>query len=271
MIFLGLLDFSFRFFVTGVLLFIGGVVLLKYSPYQNKITTWLLVFGFWFFSIGSMFIYSFFESGSGFLGTPFFIITLLSVSLATFLYKKDPIKILKTAMVYIALVGVLTYYFVPNYFAYYYDKKYKNIANNKPLPPILLYNENGTPFDLKKEKGKILVIDFWNSACGNCIRAFPKFDALKKEFEKDPTIRFYSVNIPLARDVANKSQVKKFVDKFSFQTLYADKNISGILHIKAVPVYIIIDKNQNIKYIGDLNTDGAVFYNNFYDILNKIK
>lgn len=265
-IFSGLYGRTLQFFVIGILLFIGGVFLLKYSPYQNKIKTWLLVFGFWLFSICSMYVYSFFESG--FLGTPDFIITLFSVSLATFLYKKDPIKILKTGAVYLVLVGVLAY-FLPNYYAYKFYKK--NIVNNKPLPSILLYNENGTLFNLKKEKGKTLVLDFWNSSCGNCVKAFPEFDELKKEFKKDTTIHFYSVNLPLARDVANKSQVKKIVDKFSFQTLYADKNVSKILHIKAVPEYIIIDKNQTIKYIGDLNTEKAVFFNNFYTILNELK
>ncbi|WP_158626826.1 TlpA disulfide reductase family protein [Flavobacterium sp. GT3R68] len=265
-IFLSPLHFSVRFIGTAILLFFGGIFLLKRSPFQNKIINWFSIFGIWICLISALFIGSFLYSG--FKAAPIFIISFFATALATILYKTEPKILLKSSILYMTFVGLSTY-LLPNY--YVFISHHKNEMISQPLPDLTIYNENGTLFDLKKEKGKILVFDLWNSSCGNCIKAFPKFDELKKEFKDDTTIRFYSVNIPLDRDIDKKEAVRKFTHEYSFQTLYADKNISKTLHIEAVPTYLIIDKNQTIRYVGDLNTEKDIFYNNFYDILNKIK
>lgn len=265
-IFLSPLNFSIRFIGSALLLFFGGVFLLKHSPFQNKKKSLLYIYGLWIsliiFQIGvSSFV-------SGFLGIPVIIISLLAIIMAIMFYEKEKKILLKNSLLFVVIIGLLTY-LLPNYYTYIFYKENKMV--NQPLPNLTIYDEKGIPFNFKKDKGKILVFDLWNSSCANCIKDFPKFEKLKKEFKNDTTVHFYSINISLTRDFDKKEWVQKLTKKYSFKTLYTDTKMAKTLNIESVPNYMIVDKNHNITYIGDLNTDKAVFYNNFYDILNKIK
>lgn len=265
LVLIGAFEINIRFFLTGLLLFIVGLVLLKKTPFRNKIKTFILVFGVWFLLISTLLIISFFLKG--FIGVPLFVITSFTIILVYFLIKSQTKLLIIIGIIYLLFISILTY-LLPNYYVYQNDDT--NVLIGKPIPYLTLFDKNGSLVDLKEEKGKIIVLDFWNTSCSNCIRGFPKFEALKKEFEKDTTICFYTVNIPTRYVVDRNKRAFIFTEKYSFKTLYANKDVSKKLHIEAVPVYMFINKNQTIQYVGSLNMDKAIFYNNFYTLLNKM-
>jgi len=57
----------------------------------------------------------------------------------------------------------------------------KELASGKPAPEIELNDLNGKPLKLSSLKGKFVIIDFWGSWCGWCIKGFP---ALKQFYYK---------------------------------------------------------------------------------------
>jgi len=254
------------FAVTGLLFFVGGVFLLKKNPFQNKIIGYLLIFGFYPTLIFGMVVYNF--NQSGFIGKPQASVLFISILLAFVFHKKSYLYLLKIGAVYILFLAI-SCALLPNYFNWLFEYKYAIMGKN--LPELSIHDENGKSVNLRKLDNKIIIIDVWNTSCGICIKNFPDFEKLKNEFSNDTTLKFYTLNIPINETFENKEAIAKYTNSYSFEKLYAGKDVQKRLGIVAVPVYIIIDKNKKIRYIGSLNTGTFEFYNNFYSIIKIIK
>lgn len=64
----------------------------------------------------------------------------------------------------------------------YREKKAKGMAlEGKPAPSFTLNDINGKPLKLESLRGKYVVLDFWGSWCGWCIKGIPE---MKKYYDK---------------------------------------------------------------------------------------
>jgi len=257
----GYLGNIWQFFIIANLCFFCGIYLLNNNPFTNKIIGYVLL-GIYPFLLLIAFISSFFSLG--FAGYPLVAIIAIEIPIIIRIYKKPKKTILKYSSVFIILLCVITAT-LPDYYNYRYQET--NINSDKKLPLLELYNSRNEPVVFNKNK--IIVLDIWTSSCGICIKQFPKFEALKNELKNDTLIQFYSLNLPLKRDVRKK--ISKYTQPYSFDKLYAGNEVQNQLKINFVPKYIIIDKNSNIRYIGSLNTGTFEFYKNFYTIINELK
>ena len=63
------------------------------------------------------------------------------------------------------------------------DSKYATnlLKPGTVAPDFTLNNLNGKPFKMSSLKGKYVVLDFWGSWCGYCIKGFPK---MKEYYQK---------------------------------------------------------------------------------------
>ncbi|MCI6117912.1 MAG: TlpA family protein disulfide reductase [Prevotella sp.] len=61
------------------------------------------------------------------------------------------------------------------------DEAKKKVAPGKQAPDFTLNDINGKPFTLSSLRGKYVVLDFWGSWCGWCIKGMPD---MKKYYEK---------------------------------------------------------------------------------------
>ena len=62
-----------------------------------------------------------------------------------------------------------------------FEEAKKNVAEGKPAPDFTLTDINGKPFTLSSLRGKYVVLDFWGSWCGWCIKGMPE---MKKYYAK---------------------------------------------------------------------------------------
>jgi len=257
-------DFQFRFFIDGFLFFVVGILLLKNNPYKD-ITGKILIFSPFILIHGIVAVENMISTAT-YAGLPLFFVAILSSLFCFYLYQKQNKTIFTIEISYIIFL-IISSLFLNNY--YNFISHSNNTITNKKVPLINLYDEYGNVLDLKKLKNKIVVIDLWDSRCSNCIKDFPKFESLKKEFENDDRIVFYSLNIYLEGD--DRLRVSSFTKKYTFAKLYTDDIVKEKLNINGVPKYLILNEDLKVIYIGSLIIGKFDLYNNFYTIIDKIK
>jgi len=113
---------------------------------------------------------------------------------------------------------------------------------------------NGELFNLNSLKGKVLIIDFWDTWCPPCRKGIPEFIELKNKY-KDKN--FEIVGIAFGRD--GFEAVQRFAKdyKMNYTVLAGDRRtiqeLFGVYgYIQAIPTAFIIDKYGNIvkRFVG---------------------
>src|SRR5690606_6703069 len=163
----------------------------------------------------------------------------------------------------VLLVSLFGSYLVfPNYFQFYQAYIKKEVKINRSFPNINFTDRNKENFVFDKDK--IIVLDFWTTSCGVCFNEFPLYNDLTLKYKDDDRIEFYSVNVPLKRDVFEKSVEMIEAYNYSFKNIYAisEKEVSEELNIYAFPNIVIV-KNDTIVYQGHPSYEKIVVIDNF--------
>ena len=124
-------------------------------------------------------------------------------------------------------------------------------------------NADGTMFSFDQVKGKVLLLDFWATWCGPCIRAHPDVVALENRLN-DPNFQVITVSID-----KDKSKWKEYIakNKWTSINIILDRNDSNnslnkmvteeIQHDgktvvrTSVPRYFLIDTDLKIIELDD--------------------
>ena len=128
----------------------------------------------------------------------------------------------------------------------------KNIVEGKTAPDFILQSLSGSEFSLSSISDKIIVLDFWGSWCGWCIKGFPKM----KEYYKKYKTQIEIVGIA-CYDTEDKWKKSIEENKLNWQHVInnkdIDKDVSVMYGIKGYPTKIILDKDKKIlaKFIGE--------------------
>lgn len=130
--------------------------------------------------------------------------------------------------------------------------KYPQIGEKIPdihLENIL--NHTSTTAKLSDFKNKAIILDYWATWCGSCIKAFPKMDSLQQQFKKNLQIILINNS---KRD--NTSKVEAFLAKFkiehpnfSLPITMSNEHTQTLFHIGVLPHYIWIGHDRKIKAI----------------------
>ncbi len=171
------------------------------------------------------------------------------------------IAILSFIPLFAGLVGY------PTYFAW---------MTSRPRPELympyrsVLVTADGTPVNTDSLLGKVVVLDIWHSACGNCIRDFPKTEALYEQYKDDSLVKVFTLNFPLDRDKGIRPV--KLTDPYKFGKLYfRDADEYAKFSAEQLPLLLIMDKEGVCRYAGQLNTGWNIFYGNAHRIIKKLK
>lgn len=110
--------------------------------------------------------------------------------------------------------------------------------------PKTLVDLNGNSVDFKDYQGKWVVINYWASWCGHCLKELPLLNKFY-ETHKDK-VAMFGVNY----DQLPPEQLKPLVKKLniSFVTLTTDPaSRLGLGRIDAIPVTYLIDPNGKVS------------------------
>jgi len=102
---------------------------------------------------------------------------------------------------------------------------------------------DGREVDLSKMKGKVVLIDFWATWCGPCVREIPN---MIKTYEKLNKKGFEIVGIALEND-KNPKNLLAYVDSKKMNwPQYHGRKFAEEYGISSIPTMWLIDKNGNL-------------------------
>jgi thiol-disulfide isomerase/thioredoxin len=113
---------------------------------------------------------------------------------------------------------------------------------------------DGRSVDLKKFRGKVVVVNFWATWCTPCITEMPTLAALQTRYAgKDLVV------VPISERPNSMKDVKNFIDVHPPLPIYVDKDftIPMKLELRALPVTIIYDRQgrEVARVMGEADWD----------------
>lgn len=135
-------------------------------------------------------------------------------------------------------------------------------AGNK-APDFTAELIDGSSLALSDLKGKPVIINFWATWCGPCVREMPAFERLKEDFGDD--IGIIAVNCGDDADT-----VKDFVDENGYTFPVAlDENyeVAMLYPSNSIPYTVVLDANGKITHVSTGAYDADTMYDRYKEAL----
>lgn len=116
----------------------------------------------------------------------------------------------------------------------------------EPAPDLNTTLLGGGQFDIDKERGKVVILDFWATWCGPCVRAFPEYVKAIEEIDSDE-VRFIAVN-----QGEPPAVIKPFLDRHQWDfevALDPQQAFAPKYGDEGIPHTVIIDRNGKIAWV----------------------
>ena len=117
----------------------------------------------------------------------------------------------------------------------------------KPAPSFKLELLDGGEFDLSQQKDKnIVILDFWATWCGPCVRVMPVMEEVANEY-KDKGVILIAVNL---RESPQK--IRSFLQEQGLHPIVAldkDGAVGTVYKAQYIPQTVIIDKDGIVQAV----------------------
>ena len=143
------------------------------------------------------------------------------------------------------------------------------VIHDKPkkINKVIFKDINLQDVDLSKNKGKIMVLNFWATWCAPCKKEMPSLEKLAQDL---PQIDVYPINM----EPPNKLRVRDWLQDIGVVSLntYFDPQLDLAKKFKLIgmPTTVLLDKNGNEfgRIMGEFNFDDKNFINLLKDKIN---
>lgn len=148
-------------------------------------------------------------------------------------------------------------------------QKFKANYEGEPLPNISLTLMDGSTVNTDDLKGKIIMLNFWSTTCGPCIKELPELNKLYKDYQQQV--------IFLAPLPESKAVTETFLQKYDFDFGIApsSKEVFKKLEIDGYPKNAFVDRHGIIRQIREgtpsrKNPSNGEWVLDVYDSYSKI-
>jgi len=140
------------------------------------------------------------------------------------------------------------------------------LASGRFAFPFNVKSATGDELSLDKLKGKVVVVDFWASWCGPCLRFAPVFERLWQDYQKD---NFVLIGVNLDN---NRKAFEQYVKEegVTWPQFYDGKGwgnrIAQLYGVHSIPMTYLIDQQGVIRAQG---LRGERLYSKIADLLKE--
>ncbi len=111
------------------------------------------------------------------------------------------------------------------------------------LPLIAKGGTPGAQVTLAQHRGKVVVVDFWATWCGPCIRAMPKLESLSRRFAGE--LEVIAVNL----DDAAKARAMFDEGGYRMTLVSDDGQVSTRYGVSTIPHSVVIDREGIVRMV----------------------
>lgn len=116
-----------------------------------------------------------------------------------------------------------------------------------PAPDFELLDGSGNKVSLQSLKGKVVVIDFWGTWCKWCVKAMPKLESLRKEYESNKNVEVLGIS---CQEPPNADPVKFMKDNnINYRTLMKGDEVAQKFGVDGFPTLYVLDKEGKIVHM----------------------
>lgn len=122
------------------------------------------------------------------------------------------------------------------------NQKHIALKEGDCLPVFKVKDTDGHTYTNISTKGRLLILNFWYTGCGPCIREMP---LISKWMDSYPNATYLAVTYNKAQ------QIKSIVERqhFRFHQIAADKQLFKIFNVREFPITVVVDANGVIRLL----------------------
>ena len=187
------------------------------------------------------------DPGNTAVSLPDFLLRLFGIALAIGIFLTGRQGRLALAGLAVALLGATYFWAIDAWFHKLSFGTYTSNVSYRPASPFEAVGENGAVIQESALRGKITVLDFWNTRCGVCFREFPKLQRVYEKYRNHPSVTIIAANHPLYVDKDGDAfrVIREEGHTFPVAVMKSE-NAARDFGVKAYPTVLILDPTGTV-------------------------